>query len=87
MISKATVAAVLTLSFCILLLLATAMGEKDKPAPRLGSDASCGDCHVCSTPTADAPCLRQCPRFSKAIVAHSPEEGPSLVILDQLSDL
>jgi len=86
MIKKTIFATVLALGVCILFVLASAIGEKGKPDPQVGSRASCGDCHTCSTPTAEVPCLRRCPRFSKTVVAHSPEEGPSVVILDQLSD-
>jgi hypothetical protein len=87
MIPKAMKAFTLALGICILFFLASAVGKNDKPSSQLGSEESCGECHTCSIPTTDEPCLRPCPRFSKTVVVHSPEEGPSVVILDQLSDL
>jgi hypothetical protein len=85
-IRKTIAAIVLAGGVLLLLVLASAVEERDKSEVQSGSDASCGDCHTCLTPTAEVPCLRRCPRFSKTVVAHSPEEGPSVVILDQLSD-
>lgn len=77
----------ISLSFSILAVVVVGgIGEKNKFAPPAVSDASCGECHSCSGPTTEAPCLRPCPRFSKTVVAHSPEEGPEVAILDQLED-
>lgn len=87
MIRKAIIGCLLAWGVLVFLVLASAIGEKEKPVSPSGSHVSCGDCHTCSTPTAEAPCLRRCPRFSKTVVSHSPEEGPSVVILDQLSDI
>ncbi len=87
MIRKAIVGGLLAWGALIALLAASAGGEKDKPVLPSGSQVSCGDCHTCSTPTAETPCLRRCPRFSRMVTAHSPEEGPAVAVLDQLSDL
>jgi hypothetical protein len=83
---KAITGCLLACGVLVFLVLASAIGENEKPVLPSGSQASCGDCHTCSTPSAEQPCLRKCPRFSRTVIAHSPEEGPSVAILDQLSD-
>ncbi len=83
-----TILAAITLSFCILAVIGTGYSMEDKKhTQQVLPDSSCGDCHTCPTPTADAPCLRPCPRFSKTAVTGSPEEGPEVCILNQLSDM
>jgi len=85
---KISMLVVILLSFSILAVVVIGeMGEKSKPAAPVVPDASCGECHSCVRPTTEAPCLRPCPRFSKIVAVHSPEEGPEVAILDQLEDL
>ena len=85
--SKTFGAILLTVSLFVVIVVASALGQKNKPGSQVASGSSCGDCHTCSTPTAKAPCLRPCPRGSKTVISHSPNEGPSVVVLDQLSNL
>lgn len=61
--------------------------EKDKPAHLIFQATSCRDCHNCLKPTAKDPCLDPCPRSIKIITTPFPEEGPDVVMLDQLSEL
>jgi hypothetical protein len=85
-IKKAIAIGLLAMGVTAFLVLAYAMGEKNMAAQTVVWDASCGECHACSTPTTETPCLRQCPRLSSTVVAHSLDEAPSVVVLDQLSD-
>lgn len=45
----------------------------------------CLRCHTCAQPTAETPCLLECLR--KAMTPSRIEDGPDVVILDQLSDV
>ncbi len=76
----------LSLSFLAVVVLGE-IRERKEPAHELFQDATCSDCHICFTPSKKDPCLRSCPRLSKKVIAHSPEEGPEVVILNQLEDL
>ena len=60
--------------------------QKDKHSQPFSQATPCSNCHNCMQPTSDSPCLEPCPRSVKAITTHSPEEGPDVVYLDQLSD-
>ena len=52
------------------------------------SRAACSDCHSCDKPTPEAPCLVVCPRHREHFIgAHQADEGPELVIIDQLANL
>ncbi len=46
---------------------------------------NCKTCHECEVPTKKDPCLVPCPRSEMITVRQSPEEGPEIVILNELS--
>lgn len=87
MIKKTIIAIVLVLGICIFLVVSITSGEKNKSLSQTGAEISCDECHTCPTPTAQAPCLKGCLRFSQVVVSPSLEECPSVVVLDQLSNL
>jgi len=86
-IKKTIIAIVLALGTSIFLVFSITSGEKNKSLSPAGTDISCDQCHICAKPTAEAPCLIKCPRYSKMVVSSSLKEGPAVVILDQLSNL
>jgi hypothetical protein len=45
----------------------------------------CKTCHSCDYPTKNSPCLSPCPRNELITVYHSPDEGPTLLHLDDLT--
>ncbi|MCF7797404.1 MAG: cytochrome c family protein [Lentisphaeria bacterium] len=50
----------------------------------------CNTCHTCDTPTVQNPCLIACPRDKSSHITsgkHAPDEGPEIVIIDQLKKL
>ncbi len=88
MISKRVVATILTLGICVIVGAASVIGQKDEPVHELLPPGStCSDCHICFTPSVKDPCLRSCPRFPEKGSAHSLDEGPEVVVLNQLEDL
>lgn len=48
-------------------------------------ELSCRTCHECDNPTKKNPCLHECPRLELLTVEHSAEDGPEMIILDELS--
>ncbi len=56
----------------------------------LSQDATkdpCNDCHVCPSPTAKEPCLKECARPGKTPGALPARGGPDVAILGQLADM
>ena len=48
----------------------------------------CTDCHRCEYPTAEDPCMVDCPRHGHHFTGeHDVDEGPDVVVIDQLADL
>ncbi len=48
----------------------------------------CETCHSCENPTREEPCLVVCPRYGGHLKGeHKVQEGPEIVILDQLANL
>lgn len=48
----------------------------------------CRTCHSCNNPSAEEPCLINCPRHGAEFSdAHIFEEGPNIVVIDKLSNL
>ncbi len=45
----------------------------------------CKKCHICDTPTKANPCLVICPRNKIEVIRHLPEEGPEMIILDEIT--
>lgn len=46
------------------------------------SQPPCSDCHLCSTPTLEEPCLRNCMSATVTTYsAHQPKEGPGVIVL------
>lgn len=56
------------------------------PSEHSGSSMNCKSCHLCEYPTKDDPCLIYCPRDNMVSVYHSPEEGPEVVEINEMSD-
>jgi hypothetical protein len=49
---------------------------------------ACSQCHACEKPTEEDPCLVACPRHGGHFFGeHRVDEGPNIVIIDQLADL
>jgi hypothetical protein len=49
---------------------------------------ACTQCHACEKPTEEDPCLVACPRHGGHFFGeHRVDEGPDIVIIDQLADL
>ncbi len=44
----------------------------------------CKTCHDCEVPTKNNPCLKACPRKEFITIYHLPEEGPTVVSLDEV---
>lgn len=79
---------ILLLSFSFLgVAVLSQIGEGEEPVTEVLPAGTCSDCHICFTPNKKDPCLRSCPRLSRTAIAHSPEEGPEVAILNQLEDL
>jgi len=87
MIRKRVVAVILALGVFLLVVVASVIGQRSEPVTETLPAGTCSDCHICFTPNKKDPCLRSCPRLSRTAIAHSPEEGPEVVILNQLEDL
>ncbi len=50
--------------------------------------AACNQCHACEKPSPEDPCLVACPRHGGHFYGeHVVDEGPDIVIIDQLADL
>lgn len=81
---KKLAAAVLAGVALCLYCLAT-LGAAPTQSPH-GNGIDCKQCHSCSSPTKANPCLKICPR-SKAPVVGQKNQGPDIVILDELEDL
>ncbi len=47
---------------------------------------TCKTCHLCDVPTSKDPCLKPCPRADMITVNQTPEQGPEIEILKELSD-
>ncbi len=57
-------------------------------APAAEKVTACASCHKCQHPTPDDPCLVHCPRHGSHFYGqHEADEGPEMVIIDQLADL
>ena len=70
-------------------VLSAAQQPSDLPETHgKGLNSYCRGCHNCDEPVIDAPCLIDCPRHQgKFFGRHNAEDGPNIVILDQLSSL
>lgn len=45
----------------------------------------CKECHACEYPTKLDPCLKNCPREKEISIYHSPNEGPEIVEMNEIS--
>lgn len=74
-----------------MMIAAFALGQTPDRAHREAQipSSQCADCHSCTEPASEAPCLRTCPRNTarKKAEEFSARRGPSLVILDELENL
>lgn len=70
---------------CFVLLLTNnfILGQTPKLPQHAQMQVDCKTCHICDTPTKTDPCLIACPRFKEEVIRHSPEEGPSDIIIDK----
>lgn len=63
-------------------------GAAKKPGNTTTSGAECAACHGCPTPTHENPCLQSCKRHGAQFLGtHATDEGPEIVIIDQLANL
>jgi hypothetical protein len=61
--------------------------EDSGAAPHQDRDY-CAGCHACEEPTREDPCLVSCPRHAgKFVGKHHADEGPEVVLIDQLANL
>lgn len=59
-----------------------------KSGPSAAAGADCAACHSCPAPTHTNPCLRECQRHGAQFKGkHGADEGPEIVIIDQLANL
>jgi hypothetical protein len=56
------------------------------PSEHVKQALNCKSCHVCEYPTREDPCLIECPKDSMVSVYHSPNEGPEVVLINEMSD-
>ena len=47
-------------------------------------EIDCKNCHYCEYPTKADPCLSPCPRNERISIYHSPDEGPTVVYMDEV---
>ena len=66
------------------------LGHPELPADQTHRQAvsACSQCHTCEAPTAEDPCLVDCPRHGGHFYGkHTVGEGPDVVVIDQLAEL
>jgi len=62
--------------------------QDQSPPHRPPEGLTCGTCHQCEAPTRENPCLVICPRFHGMFHSQQgADDGPDIVIIDQLADL
>jgi hypothetical protein len=77
---------------CLFALLAAGpaagSGPVENPHPTVEEENFCAGCHTCDRPTPEDPCLVDCPRHgSRFLGDHDADEGPEVVLIDQLANL
>lgn len=60
--------------------------KSDVPSDHVKQDLNCKSCHICEYPTKGDPCLQECPRENLVSVNHSPDEGPDVVVINEMSE-
>jgi hypothetical protein len=65
----------------------TTLGQLNKKEMHQNKALECKTCHTCEQPTKDNPCLIDCPRFKMTTIHFSPNEGPEVVTISELSNL
>jgi hypothetical protein len=50
------------------------------------SNLTCSNCHSCSIPTKENPCIKPCPRESMIRIDQKAEEGPRIIVINKLKD-
>ncbi|NQU68469.1 MAG: cytochrome c3 family protein [Candidatus Marinimicrobia bacterium] len=74
--------------FMVMFLFILSGQNLQLPKSHLEMNTYCMSCHTCDNPTDDNPCLEICPRHGgKFKGTHTVDEGPKIVIMDQLSDI
>jgi hypothetical protein len=81
-VTIAGIATIITVGIGLVLLFGPTAGLSAKDMPKV----NCVQCHACETPTAENPCLTNCPRISQVNVAgrHDLSEAPKVLILNKL---
>lgn len=76
-------------AICLLLALSFIFTQDELPAThRSKMNSYCMGCHDCEEPSPEDPCLLECPRHGgKFFGKHTLDEGPDIVILDQLQNI
>jgi hypothetical protein len=78
-----------------LVVIAAPAGAEDQimdpnhaTGPATSKVNACTGCHICDHPTPENPCLIDCPRHGAHFYGqHEADEGPEIVIIDQLAKL
>jgi len=60
--------------------------NQDMPSDHVNQALNCKSCHSCEYPTKNDPCIWNCPRNEMLTISHSPEEGPQVVNINQMSE-
>ncbi len=60
--------------------------EESLPSNHMKGALNCKSCHACELPTKEEPCLFVCPRESMISTNLYPEEGPNVVVIDEMSE-
>jgi hypothetical protein len=60
--------------------------KKQISSEHVNQSLNCKSCHACEYPTKEDPCLIECPRLDIAPVMHSLQEGPNVVVIDEMSE-
>lgn len=78
-------AVVISFALCVGAVAQT--GRPEMPKAQSALTVPCSDCHVCEKPTSVNPCLNRCPREGSEVTSnHVPEEGPKVIIINELED-
>ena len=78
---------ILCIFIIILVLIGVTFVQTSEKKQHSEQKIDCQLCHSCDNPTKKDPCLKECPRLQLIKVHGSPEEGPEVVIIDELSDI
>ena len=63
-----------------------ANGQSKLSSTHANQNLTCSNCHSCTIPTKENPCIKPCPRENLIRIDQEPEEGPSIIVIDKLRD-